>query len=172
MNKKHLAENLNAWVRLRPCALLIDGEGCALPTLDHSWRIEAVTDQIVRLTRIRSGHVLELGLDHVREYRTDFTSNQAGRRGFLMLQSWVLVDPCRVMVEPIHPVQAGSHQLVVPARYQEAIAKGQEREKKHKEAERGKALGSFLLAGGAMWLVSEALKESGRAAADRFPPDS
>src|SRR5882672_3274221 len=153
MNKKHLAENLNAWVRLRPCALLIDGEGCALPTLDHSWRIEGVTDQAVRLTCIRSGHVLEMGLDHVREYRTDFTSNQLGRRGFLMLQSWVLVEPYRITVEPIHPVQVGSHQLVPPTRYQEAIAKGQEREKKGKEAEQGKALGNLLLAGGAVWLV-------------------
>jgi len=161
MNKKHLAENLNAWVRLRPCALWTDGEGCALPTLDHSWRIDAVTAQMVRLACIRTGHVLELGLDHVREYRTDFTNNPLGRRGFLMLQSWVLVEPNHITIEPIHPVQAGSHQLVLPARYQVAMAKGQEREKKRKEAEQGKAFCNLLLAGGAVWLVSEALKESG-----------
>lgn len=161
MNKKHLTQNLRAWARLRPCALWIDTEGCALPTPDRSWQVEAVTDQMVRLACVRTGHVFELGLDHVREYRTDFTSNQLGRRGFLMLQSWVLVEPHRITVEPIHPVQAGSHQLVLPARYQNAITKGQEREKKRREEEQGKALGNLLLGVGAVWLVGAALKEGG-----------
>lgn len=162
MNKKHFVENLNAWVRLRPCALWTDAEGCALPTLDHSWRVEAVTDQMVRLTCIRTGHVLELGLDHVREYRSDFTNNPLGRRGFIMLQSWVLLEQDHITIEPIHPVQAGSHQLVLPARYRAAIAKGGEREKKRKETEQGETFGKLLKAGGVLWAVGAALKEPRR----------
>src|SRR5947209_3611540 len=112
MNKSHLLQNMNALVRLRPGALWIDAEGCALPGRDEQWIIEAVTEKTVRLcyTGIR---VFELGLDHVREYRTDFTAHPTGRRGFLMLQSWVLVDLKGIEVEPMHPVQGGSHQLVL-----------------------------------------------------------
>lgn len=161
MNKSHLPQNLHASVRLRPRALWIDAGGCALPMSDPWWRIEAVNEKSVRLSCTTTGHVFELGLDHGREYRTDLTSDPTGRQGFLMLQSWVLIGAAGVAIEPIHPVQAGSHQLVLPARYQEAIAKGQAREKKRKEAEQGKALGDLLLAGGALWLVGAAIKESG-----------
>ena len=157
MNKSHLPQNLYAWVRLRPAALLIDAAGCAIPSHDRPWMVIGVTKTHVQLQSEGSGHVFNLGLDHVRDYKTDFTTDSSGRRGFLMLQSWVLVTPSDVIVEPMHPVLIGAKALVWPARYRAACVRAKQREDRHKAEAQGKAFGELLVGAGKLWLVGAAL---------------
>jgi len=157
MNKRHLPKNLYTWVRLRPSALLIDAEGCAIPSHDRPWMVMGVTDTHVQLQSEGSGHIFNLGLDHVRDYRTDFTTDASGRRGFLMVQGWVIVTPTDVIVEPMHPVLVGAKALVFPARFQLACARTKQREERLKAAAQSKAFGDLLVGAGKVWLVGAAL---------------
>ena len=61
-----------------------------------NWSVQSISNQGLGLTNIHTGHVLNLGYDHIREWRSSPIGD-----GFLCLRSRVRVDGLRVIVEPI-----------------------------------------------------------------------
>src|SRR5262249_16456563 len=109
MNKKMLERLVGKQIRIRPMPLLVEYKstparlqgrgGIAPPTpFDHRRMVEAVDEETIRIKNTRSDLVLDLGLDHVREFMTD-PENPTG--GFLLLKSQVLKSPSRLWAEPI-----------------------------------------------------------------------
>ena len=68
MNKKKL-KTLRGWVRIRPVPKVEIPGNVDLPDL---WFVEDVTDNHIRLSYPSTGHVKDIGLDHLIEYRTEF----------------------------------------------------------------------------------------------------
>lgn len=93
-----LAENVGKRVKLRPRAIRLLHTGEVLPPEDDLWLVEDVSERSVRLRNLRTHHVPELGLDHIREYMTD---PELGAGGFLLLKSQAFISGPRFWVEPI-----------------------------------------------------------------------
>jgi len=71
MNWDQLKKNISYRVQLEPVAISLDDIGRELPLQNDDWLIQEVTDTGVRISNIRTGHVITLGKDHVHH----FTSN-------------------------------------------------------------------------------------------------
>jgi len=102
MNKEQLRKNVNDWVRLRPIAHRLQASGHPLPQLDDEWRIEAVTDDGVRISLPRTGHGRLLGFDHICEYTSD-RIERGMKYGFLTLKVQLSIQGHDVHVTPTRP---------------------------------------------------------------------
>lgn len=85
MNKEQLRKNIYDWVRLRPIAHRLQPNGRPLEQLNDEWRIEAVTDDGVRIFLPRTGHGRLLRFDQICEYTSDRVE-RGMKYGFLTLK--------------------------------------------------------------------------------------
>lgn len=85
-------------VRIRPIARRIEPAGNELPPIDDWWQIESSSKEILRLSNPRTGHVLNLGVDHIKEYMTD---PEERSDGFMVLKSQIILKGTGVYVEPL-----------------------------------------------------------------------
>jgi hypothetical protein len=85
-------------VRIRPIARRIEPNGQELSAIDDWWQIESSSKEKLRLVNPRTSHVLNLGLDHIKEYMTDF---EGGSDGFLALKSQVILKGAGEYLEPL-----------------------------------------------------------------------
>ena len=97
MNKKQAMKWIGKELRIRPIAIQLTEAGERLEQDDDKWLISDVSDAIVRMSNVRTGHVWELGLDNVREYRTP---------DFLLLQCQVILKGQFVKSESIIMISA------------------------------------------------------------------
>jgi len=96
MNKSALKKNIGKKVRIRPVPLKRTLSG--FKRIDDLWFVERVSDDSIELSNLTTGHSKKIGLDHVKEYKTDpkFESD-----GFIILRSQFIIDNKTINVEPI-----------------------------------------------------------------------
>jgi len=93
MNVEQLKKNVGSVVKVRPTAIRQDSvTGEILPEIDDNWMIDRVGDGKVSLRNLSTDHVVDLGNDSVREYRTS---------GHLLLRCQLTLSGNRAHVEPI-----------------------------------------------------------------------
>ena len=102
MNAEQLKKNVGQLMRLRPHPVLVELQPLVLTTgqrvlqrreekVDYKWRIEEVREG-VKLHCTSTGHVITLGADNVREFRTP---------DFLLLRCQLTLGGNAVHIEPI-----------------------------------------------------------------------
>jgi hypothetical protein len=92
MNKSHFKDSIGKNLRLRPAAIRRTSDGVRQPTIDDYWKLNDVTDNFAKLSNPRTGHLIDLGLDNVKEFRTP---------DFLLLRCQLVLEGARVRIEPI-----------------------------------------------------------------------
>ncbi|MGH9460196.1 MAG: hypothetical protein ACRD1X_03200 [Vicinamibacteria bacterium] len=91
MNAKQFSKNLGRRVRLRPIAKRQLADGTPLPLIDDEWFVERIEEHHVVLHNLRTDHILELGFDNIREFRSP---------QFLLLRCQVTLRGISVIIEP------------------------------------------------------------------------
>jgi hypothetical protein len=106
MNKEQLAKSVGKEFRLRPMVTRVLEDGTSLDPLDDKWRLESITDKVVRLLNTRMGHKLELGIDNLREFRSP---------DFLLSKCNVTLKGREILIEPFieKPIKAAQSALAV-----------------------------------------------------------
>ena len=80
-------------IRIRPRAVCLDtGGGHRFQPIDDRWKVGKVDKSIVNLTNLRTGHVIALGLDNVKEWRSP---------DFLLLRAQLKLKGSEVDLDPI-----------------------------------------------------------------------
>jgi hypothetical protein len=98
MNKKKLKE-LRGWVRVHPSPKIQIRGNVDVPDL---WFVEDIADNYIRLSYPSTGHVKDIGLDHLIEYRTDsFVHMGREGKGILIFKTQIIVTGNRVILEPL-----------------------------------------------------------------------
>ncbi len=97
MKKVKLANMLGKQLKIRPMAKRIDYTRGELPPIDFWWRVASASPDKLQLLNPSTSHILNIGTDHVREYRTD----PDGSDGFLILKSQVTLRGPEIIVEPL-----------------------------------------------------------------------
>src|SRR5574341_1474183 len=92
MNKKQAMNWKGKELRIRPIAIQMTDAGERLAQEDDKWLVSDVSDTFARMSNVRTGHVWDLGLDNVREFRTP---------DFLLLQCQLTLKGQSVLSEPI-----------------------------------------------------------------------
>jgi len=101
VNLERLKKDVGRWMELVPPACHLDHLGNSLPEKNEDWRVEEVTDDVVRLST-QSGHQVKLGTDHIQSFATNPQRNSEteDKFGFLKLHVQVFVQGERVYVKP------------------------------------------------------------------------
>lgn len=104
MNKDMMKKNVFAHVQLQPAACHLDHNGFEVkPTVaDDWWLVEDVTDDGVKISDPRTGHVRLLGYDHIQKFTSDGVKN-GSKRGFLTLLVQIYVQGNDVRILPTRP---------------------------------------------------------------------
>lgn len=92
MNAKQFSKNLGQRMRLRPVAKRQLVGGMPLESIDDEWFVERITADHAVLNNLRTGHVLDLGFDNVREFRSP---------NFLLLRCQIILRGNRIIFEPL-----------------------------------------------------------------------
>ena len=102
MKKQKLRQCLFTRVRLRPAARSIPTRHPLHPN-DDTWIVTAVRQGgVVELSNIVTGHVAQLGADHIHHFDSDPMSETDGlKHGFLTLTVQVHMRGCNLSVEPL-----------------------------------------------------------------------
>lgn len=102
MNWDQFKKNVGMRYQLEPVAQRIDVSGNALPEEDDDWFLENVSPlNIIRLQNLRTGHIAELGKDHIFDFRSN-PSRSAGatKFGFLILKMQIILKGNEVLYRP------------------------------------------------------------------------
>ncbi|HTV29449.1 MAG TPA: hypothetical protein VMF32_16865 [Xanthobacteraceae bacterium] len=100
MNLARLKKNVGWWMEIVPPACHLDNQNNALPDKNEDWRVEEVTEDVMRL-RSQSGYQLKLGTDHIYNFVTNPQRASIGSNfGFLTLHVQVVVQGSCVSVKP------------------------------------------------------------------------
>jgi hypothetical protein len=99
MNKEQFKKNIGKRLKLRPLVqqrvLSWESPGLGgelLPASDDEWIAEKMLDSGVDLKNIATGHVITLGFDNIREFRSP---------DFLLLRCKLTLEGNQVIIEPI-----------------------------------------------------------------------
>ncbi len=98
MNKDKLLKMRHKKLKVRPIAVRVEANGKELPARDDWWQIEDVNKDKIKLGNPVTSHSFVVGMDHVYEYRTDYTG---GSDGFLLLKSQIILKAGSVHIEPL-----------------------------------------------------------------------
>lgn len=79
-------------MKLRPIARRLTPDGRELPSIDDDWMLRAVQDGLAELENLRTGHLLRLGYDNIREFRTP---------NFLLLRCQITLKGNSALIEPL-----------------------------------------------------------------------
>src|SRR5438105_13737955 len=102
MNFEQLKKNVGAVVRIHPVAHRKDEHEVQLPDVDDDWIIDAVVQDGIRVSNIRTGHTTLLAKDHIHHYTSDPERSKGGqKRGFLTLLVQVTISGAGLKVDPL-----------------------------------------------------------------------
>lgn len=101
MNREQLSRNIGQLLLLQPAPYRIDAGGRVLPDLRDAWQLQSVTGDVARVSNIRTGHFLDIGLDAVYSYASDPNAKNLGERhtGILQLKVQVYISGQRAWVQ-------------------------------------------------------------------------
>jgi hypothetical protein len=93
MNVEQFKKQLGTNVKLRPLPVCFGAFGQRLRQQDDEWLVEEISKNPnrVKLHNIRTGHILELQSDNIREYRSPH---------FIILRCKVIIDGAKIRIEP------------------------------------------------------------------------
>lgn len=102
MNYDQFKNNVGYRIQLQPAAIWLDEDGFERPALENDWIIESVTPEAARLTMVGSLYFHPLGLDHIKDFKTDPSRSRRGgiRYGFLTLTVQIYIQGIRVFWRP------------------------------------------------------------------------
>jgi len=88
--------------QLTPVACRLDSNGNELPELSDDWIVDAFSDkEAVTLRNVRTGHIAEIGKDHIYDFRSDPTRSKGDiKYGFLVLKMQVFMQADRLWLYP------------------------------------------------------------------------
>lgn len=99
MNKGQFKKNIGNRLKLRPLVQrrILPHEfpglgGELLPPMDDEWIAEKISDSGVELRNTATGHVITLGFDNIREFRSP---------NYLLLRCQLTLEGNQVIIEPI-----------------------------------------------------------------------
>lgn len=97
MNKTQMLKNKGKQLKTRPIARRLDPTRGELPPIDYRWLVQDVTDTEMTLFNGATSHTFRLGLDHIKDYRTDPGVSD----GFLILKGQIILRGASLDFEPI-----------------------------------------------------------------------
>lgn len=102
MNWERFKKNIGWRFELEPIACRLDELGNKLPPVSDDWLLQAISpDGVVHLSNIRTGHVAELGKDHIYDFRSNPSRSQTGiNHGFLVLKMQIFMSGNRLWLRP------------------------------------------------------------------------
>jgi hypothetical protein len=102
MNWTQFQKNIGMRVLFEPPVCRLAEAGHVLPESKEDWLIESITeDDTIKFRNLISGHVAELGKDHIYDYRSDPSRPKDGfNYGFLILKVQVFVQGSNVSLRP------------------------------------------------------------------------
>lgn len=102
MNWNQFKKNIGLIVRLSPTARRVDPAGNELQELEDDWRIDSFPKpESVMFSNLRTGHTVELGKDHIYDFRSDpARSSVAQTYGFLILKMQIILQGPKVRLMP------------------------------------------------------------------------
>lgn len=113
MNVSQLRRQIGTLLRLRPLPRRLTSDGTPLPPIDDRWRLDAILDSPARLSLVsqRTGHVLVLQPDNVKEFRSP---------DFLLLRCRLTISPRGIDIEPLifdpgRPLSAVEPESIAPS---------------------------------------------------------
>jgi hypothetical protein len=92
MNIKQFRKDIGKWFRLRPYVECRTSYGQHFPRLDDYWCVERVNDTATELKNIGTGHVVKLGFDNIREFRSP---------NFLLLRCQIIMQWIEIISEHV-----------------------------------------------------------------------
>ena len=101
MNLDLLKKNVSQRVQLLPVAYRLDENGRELEPMDDDWIFGDVSNDTLRISNVRTGHVATLGKDHVHHFTTNpHRSEQGVKHGFLTLNVQIFLQGDNLWVRP------------------------------------------------------------------------
>ncbi|MGH9459654.1 MAG: hypothetical protein ACRD1X_00405 [Vicinamibacteria bacterium] len=91
MNARQFRKSLGQRLRLRPIPKRQLADATPLHLIDDEWFVERIEEHHVVLHNLRTGHILELGFDNIREFRSPH---------FLLLRCQVILRGISIVIEP------------------------------------------------------------------------
>src|ERR1700744_984403 len=102
MNWAQFKKNIGMRVLFEPPVCHLDDTGHVLPELQEDWLVESIAaDDTIKLRNLVSGHVTELGKDHIYDFRSDTSRPKDGAKyGFLILKVQIFVRGHAIPLRP------------------------------------------------------------------------
>jgi hypothetical protein len=102
MNWAQFKKNIGMRVQLEPVACRLDANGHQLPDENDDWIVTTISDEdVVSLQNIRTGHVAQLGKDHIYDFRSNPGRSTAGVvYGFLVLKMQLFLQGPNLWLRP------------------------------------------------------------------------
>jgi len=102
VNWGQFQKNIGMRVQIEPPACWLEANGHVLPERHDDWLIENIgSNEAVVLRNLTTDHVVELGKDHIYDYRSNpFRSKNGLKHGFLILKVQVFVQGVEAWLRP------------------------------------------------------------------------
>ncbi len=101
MNLNQLKRNQGYHVQIVPVACRLNDLGIELPPIDDDWLMEEVNDEHVRISNVRTGHIVVLGKDHIHNFSSNPQRSLGDLKyGFLNLHVQVFIQGNRARYVP------------------------------------------------------------------------
>lgn len=101
MNLAQIKNNVGWLVQLEPVACRLDEAGRELDVENDDWVIQEVTNDVVRISNLRTNHIVKLGKDHIHHFTTNPDRATAeSKYGFLTLHVQIYLQGSKVRVRP------------------------------------------------------------------------
>ena len=81
-------KNIGMQFQIEPVACHLDEHGNELLIENDDWILQSISsDSVIRLSNVKTSHVVELGKDHIYDFRSDPSRSQSNlKHGFLVLR--------------------------------------------------------------------------------------
>lgn len=102
MNWKHFQKNVGMQVQIEPPAYRLDSNNHVLPERHDDWLIEQFpSSDVMVLRNLATDHVVELGKDHIYDFRTNPLRSKNGiTYGFLVLKIQIFLQGSNLWLRP------------------------------------------------------------------------
>ena len=102
MNWAQLKKNIGMRVQIEPIACRLDAQGHELPHENDDWIVESISEtDVLSLRNIRTGHIAQLGKDHIYDFRSNPARSTDGiTHGFLVLKMQIFLQSAKLWLRP------------------------------------------------------------------------
>lgn len=101
MNLDQLKKNLGQRVQLEPAACRLGNDDKELDLINDDWILDEASNEYLRISNIRTQHIVKLGKDHIHHYTSNPNRAEQGfKYGFLTLNVQIFLKGADSWVRP------------------------------------------------------------------------